>query len=235
MPRGLLLRYMGIGFLIALHWLCFYGAIKLANSSIALICVATVAFFTSLIEPIFVKRKFDMLELVLGFLIVPSMFFVVQNVDVSHMNGVWAGLGAALLAACFSILNKKYIDEASPYAINFIEISSATLLVTFIIPFFSDMSDMESLLPPRTIDWIYLLLLALVCTTLANVITLKALKHLSAFASNLVFNFEPLYGIILAAVLLKEYEQLTPEFYLGGAMIVAIVMLYPVLKNRIKQ
>jgi len=234
MPRALLLRYIGIGCLIALHWVCFYGAIKLANSSIALICAATVAFFTSMIEPVILRRRLDPIEVLLGFLIIPGMYIIVQNVDVSYIKGIAVGLMASFLAALFSILNKRYIDEASPYVINFIEMASATVLVTLLIPLAGNIMDIGPLLPQRGLDWLYLLVLAIVCTTFTNVITLKSLKHLTAFGSNLVFNFEPLYGIVLAAVLLKEYEQLTVGFYIGGAMIISIVLLYPILQKRRK-
>ena len=234
LPRKRILQYLGIGLLIGLHWLCFYGAIKLANSSIALICAATVAFFTSLLEPIINNRKFDPLELVLGFLVIPGMYIVARNIDIAHLTGLWVGLLAALLAAIFSIYNKRYVNDASPYTINFLEMLSATVLVTLVIPIAGNYSDIGQLLPQRNVDWLYLLLLAVVCTTFTNVIALKALKHLSAFASNLVFNFEPLYGVLLAAFLLKEYEQLTPGFYLGGSRIIIIVLMYPWLKGSIR-
>jgi len=235
MPRTLLLKYMGIGCLIALHWVCFYGAIKLANSSIALICAATVAFFTSMLEPLILRRKFDPVELLLGFLIIPGMYVIVQHVDVGYLYGIGVGLVASFLAAIFSILNKRYVTEASPYVINFVEMVSATLLVSFLIPLSGNILELGPLLPQRTLDWGYLLVLALVCTTFTNVITLKSLRHLTAFGSNLVFNFEPLYGIVLAAVLLREYEQLTTGFYIGGAMIISIVLLYPVLQRNRKK
>lgn len=235
LPRVLILKYLGIGVLIALHWICFYGAIKLANSSIALICVATVAFFTSMLEPIINRRKVDPVELLLGFLIIPGMYVIVQNVDASYVAGIWAGLAAAFLAALFSILNKRYINDASAYTINFLEMVSATVLVSLIIPLAGNVTYMGYFLPQRTIDWGYLLVLALVCTTFTNVITLKSLKHLTAFASNLVFNFEPLYGIVLAAILLKEYEQLTTGFYIGGTMIISIVLLHPMIQKWRKQ
>jgi len=184
MPRTLLLKYMGIGCLIALHWVCFYGAIKLANSSIALICAATVAFFTSMLEPLILRRKFDPVELLLGFLIIPGMYVIVQHVDVGYLYGIGVGLVASFLAAIFSILNKRYVTEASPYVINFVEMVSATLLVSFLIPLSGNILELGPLLPQRTLDWGYLLVLALVCTTFTNVITLKSLRHLTAFGSN---------------------------------------------------
>jgi len=231
LPFKTILIYAGIGVLIAAHWICFYGAIKLANSSIALICAATVAFFTSIIEPLINRRKWDPLEILLGFLIIPGMYIIVQSVDTSQVLGIWAGLGAALLAAIFSILNKKYLDRSDPYTINFIEMVSATAVITFLLPWI----EVSIWIPPTGMDWLYMILLALVCTTFTNVITLQALEHLTAFASNLVFNFEPLYGIILAAVLLQEYEQLTPRFYLGGALIILIVLIHPILQRKLSK
>lgn len=230
--KGIIL-FVFLGILICIHWICFYGSIKLANSSIALICMSTVALFTSFLEPLLTGKKIDKLEVVLGLLIVPGMIIVAQNVDAEHTLGILAGLAAALLASAFSILNKKHIHRAGPYMINFLEMSGAALFLTILVPILFVAGYVDSLLPTRAIDWFWLGILAIVCTTFTNVFVLKSLKQLSAFASNLVFNFEPLYGIILAAVILKEYQQLNTQFYIGGGLIVAVVFLYPYLKEKL--
>jgi drug/metabolite transporter (DMT)-like permease len=58
------------------------------------------------------------------------------------------------------------------------------------------------------------------------------LRHISAFAANLTINLEPVYGIILAWLLLKENRQLSPGFYLGVAVISLAVFSYPWLKKK---
>ena len=225
------LKFLGIGCIVALHWLCFYGAIKYSNASITLVCMATSSFFTSLVEPLLLKKPFNFLDIFLGLLVIPGMVLVVQNIEVTMMLGVWVGLLSALLAAIFASLNKKYIDNAHPYTITFLEMTGSWLFLTVVMPILFAFGWMEWTWPDVT-DWTYLIILSLLCTTLAFILALKALKHVSAFASNLVVNLEPVYGILLAVVLLNEHKELDPRFYLGCLAILTVVILHPIITRR---
>ncbi len=230
--RKMLLIYMGIGVLVALHWITFYGAVKLANASVALVCFATTSFFTSLIEPVLVKSKFSYLDLGIGLIIIPSMIFIVNGLDASFQNGIIVGLISAILACTFSSLNKKYIDKEDPIVISFLEIGAGTLFLAVLFPVVFLIDAGVQFLPIASKDWYYLLLLALGCTTLPYILSMYALKKLSAFATNLVVNLEPVYGIILAYILLNENEQLNASFYIGSTLICLSVMFYPMLKSK---
>jgi len=228
--------YAIIGMIIGLHWICFYGSVKLSNASVSLICMSTTSLFTSLIEPILVRTKFNKLDLMLSAMIIPGMLLVVNSIDLSYMAGVWVGLASAFLAAIFSTLNKANIKGADPYTISFIELSSAWGMITIMLMFLWISGNQPSVFLPTSIyDWIFLVILALLCTTLAHVLTLQALKYLSAFASNLVINLEPVYGILLAIVILKEYKELNAMFYLGASIIVLSVLTYPYLNKKFNQ
>lgn len=227
-----LLRFAGIGVLVAIHWLCFYGAIKLANASIALICMATTSFFTSLLEPIIVRQPFRVVELLFGLMIIPGMMLVVRSTDAAMNTGLVVGLMAALLAAIFATLNKRYIKEGSPVRITFIELGAAWLFLGMLLPIYL-WNGTEHFWPAPT-DWGYLFVLALLCTTFAYVLSLRALEHISAFAANLTVNLEPVYGIGLAWLLLGDKEELSAEFYLGALIISAAVFGFP-LYNRVVQ
>ena len=230
MERRLVLRYIAIGFLVAMHWLSFYGAIKYANASIVLAAMATTSLFTSLVEPLITKRPFRRLELVLGFLVIPPMILIARNIELSMQLGLWVALLSAFLASVFASLNKKYVDKAGPFEISFIEMASAWVFITLLMPVFSQ--EMGRLMPlPQ--DWIYLLILSLMCTTFAYVISMKALKHVTAFDANLVINLEPVYGIFLAILILKEYQELDPRFYYGVVLIMLIVFAHPMLQRKI--
>ena len=222
--------FLGVGVIVALHWLCFYGAIKLANASIALICMATTSFFTALIEPVILKSRFRRRDIFLSLLVVPGMALVVENVEVSMLTGVAVGLLSALMASLFASLNKKYIDKAHTYTITFIEMSGSWLFLSLLVPILMVM-DVFALQWPSPSDWFYLIILALLCTTLAFILALNSLRHLSAFASNLVINLEPVYGILLAMLILKEHHDLTAGFYWGVAIILAVVIAYPFLSR----
>lgn len=230
-PRSLILQYMGIGVIVAIHWITFFGSIKYANASIALVCLATGSFFTSFLEPLMTEAKFKWYEIALGTLVIPGMALIVQSLEVRMLTGVWLGLISSVLAVLFSILNKQRIDKADPYSITFLEMSSACLFISFLFPFYFYQNEGLQFLPIG-MDWFYLLFLALACTTLAYVLNLRALKHLSAFAANLTLNMEPVYGILLAAILLQDNKELAPDFYIGVVIILAAVFGYPFLKGK---
>jgi drug/metabolite transporter (DMT)-like permease len=225
--------YVIIGIIIGLHWICFYGSVKLSNASVCLICMSTTSLFTSIIEPILVRTKFNKFDLMMGLLIIPGILLVVNNIDIQYMMGVWVGLLSAFLAAIFSTLNKAYIKNADPYTISFIELSGAWMMISVLMVIMQLTGfSIDAWLPPSVTDWLYLILLSLLCTTLAQVLTLQALKSLSAFALNLVVNLEPVYGIFLAVIILKEHKELNLMFYLGATIIVLSVLLYPFLSKK---
>ena len=234
MPRKSLLKFAFVGMLTGLHWLTWYGAIKLANASVALICMACVAFFTSLIEPLIMRQKVKGWEIFLGFLIIPGMALIVGSLDVSLRTGFWVGIFAALIASVFGTLNKKWINEAGPLSITFIEMASAWLFLSLILPF-TLYPDGAGKLMPTLNDFLLLLVLSLLCTTLTWMLALRALKHLSAFASNLTTNLEPVYGILLAWVFLDDRQELSPGFYWGALLILAVVFSYPFLNRKGKK
>jgi len=230
MPRKLILKYMGVGVLVGLHWITFFGAIKYSNASICLVCMATTSFFTAFVEPLFTGSKFKLYEIGIGLLIIPGMVLVVNNIDLSMQTGIWIGLLSALLASIFATLNKVLINQADTMTITFLELSSACLFITCLFPFFF-MANPDAAFWPSMSDLGYLLVLALLCTTFAYILGLNSLKHLSAFAANLTVNLEPVYGIILAWIILKENEELSSGFYLGGVIIILAVLFYPLIKR----
>lgn len=230
--RPMFWRFAGIGVLVALHWVTFYGAIKLSNASICLICMATTSFFTAFLEPIIVKRPFRWYELLLGLLVIPGMALVVSNIEVGMIWGVVAGLTSAFLAATFAIFNKKYIKDHHPTRITFLELGSAWVFLTVILGFMLiSGQEVGALLPEGWLDWVYLLILAFLCTNLAYTLSLRALRHISAFAANLTINLEPVYGIILAWLLLNEQDELSPGFYWGVVIILLAVFSYPLIRR----
>ena len=225
-----ILTYMGIGVIVGMHWICFYSSVKMANASIALITMATTSLFTAIIEPLLFRRKFDTLEIVIGLMVIPCMILIANSIDLSLIQGFIIGLLSAFLASLFASLNKKYVDDATPYAISFLEMFGAFIFISICLPFV--INNIESIMPIST-DWIYLIILALLCTTLAFVLSMMALKHVSAFDSNLVINLEPIYGIALAVIILNEHEQLSSLFYLGGILLMLIVFSHPIIAKKL--
>jgi len=220
-----------IGLLVGLHWLCFYGAIKLSNASVAVATMATTSFFAALIEPILLKKKMNWYELGLGILILPGMALVVGNINWDMRIGFGVGVIGALLGAMFSSLNKKILDNRPPppLVITFVELFAATCICTLFLPFMLWQSP-ETPILPSTQDWVWMLVLVWVCTLLPYYLSLQAMRHISAFATNLTINLEPVYGVLLAALLFREDKDLNPNFYLGMLVILVAVFSHPFLK-----
>ena len=229
-PARLWRAYAGIGVLIAIHWITFFASVKYANASVALVCFATCSFFTSILEPLIMRTPFAWHELLVGALVIPGMWLVVQGIDVTMWTGVWLGLFSTVVIALFSVLNKRLIHDLDTPTLTFIEMSSAWLFISCGLPFFLHQNP-SWVFWPVGIDWFYLAILALVCTTFALVLNLRALKELSAFTTSLTYNLEPVYGILLAVFLLNENRELGGAFYAGVGLILASVFGYPFFKK----
>ncbi|KAF1702269.1 DMT family transporter [Pseudoxanthomonas suwonensis] len=227
--------YAGIGVLVGLHWLTFYGAIKLANASVAATCIALAPVFTAVIEPWVARRPFRLRELVLGVAVLPGVALVVGGVPDGMRAGVAVGAVSALLVAMFGSLNKRLVDHADPLTVTALELGAGTLALTALAPLMPLLLPAfagELLALPGPRDGGLLLLLALACTLLPFALALMALRQLSAYAVQLITNLEPVYAIVLAALLLGEQRELSGQFYLGVAIVLGAVFLDPLLSRR---
>lgn len=215
----------GIGCVIALHWLAFYGAIKLANASVAVACLALGAIFAAILEPWITRRPHDRSELLLGVLAIPGVLLLVGGVPLEMRLGIVVGIIAALLSALFGSLNKRLVTVGEPATVTLIEMGIGTAFV--LLAALLTVGPAETLPLPSLPDFLWLLLLAGLCTVLPFLWWLRALHHVSAFGTQLALNLEPVYAIVIAALVFHEYAELTPRFYLGVAIILATVFLQP--------
>ena len=233
-PPKRILVFTGIGVLVALHWITFYGSIKLGNSaSVTLACFATTALFTSVLEPLITKSSFKWLELILGIFIILGIYLL-SGVGEYYYKAIAVGLISAFLAALFSVLNKKYIIGYNSISISIIELLAGFIFISLCLPLITIFLPQEQLLP-TSMDWFWLICLGLLCTSFAYVLSLNSLKELSAFVANLSINLEPVYGILLAIVIFKESQDLNFSFYIGTSIILLAVILYPLISRYQKQ
>ncbi len=224
-----------IGCVVCLHWLCFYGSIKYSNVSVTLSCLSTASLMTALIEPIFFKKKIKKYQIFLGLMIIPGIYIIFYFTKI-YTIGMILGLLAALLSSIFTTLNKSMVmqTKADSMSITFVELGSGLLFLTLLIPFYLRIFP-ETTLIPSTTDLFYLLILSLVCTVLPYNLSLKSLRHISAFASTFIVNLEPVYGIIMAIIIFKENNELNSGFYLGSLLIFMAIFLYPILYKRFEK
>jgi drug/metabolite transporter (DMT)-like permease len=237
MPLRLCVSYAGIGVLVALHWLTFYGAIKLANASVAATCIALATSFTAVVEPWLARARFSRRDLALGIAVLPGVALVTGGVPDGMRLGILVGALSALLVAIFGSLNKRLVHHGDPLAVTALELGAGALALTALAPLlplvFPPLAG-SPFVTPDLRDLVLLLTLALVCTLLPFALSFVALRHMSAFAAQLAINLEPVYTILLAIVFLGEQRELTPLFYVGVVIILSAVFAHPLLSRRRK-
>lgn len=230
MSWRLIATYAGIGLLVAMHWLLFYAAIKLANASVGAICIAVAPVFLTLIEPRIMRQHFKPRELLLGIGVIPGIALIVGGIPADMYLGLVVGLASAIFVAVFTASNKRMVEHAGPLAVTCIELGAGTLFLTLLAPL---LPHTGAALPlPDWHDTWLLLIMSLGCTLLPFALVLTALRHVSAFSMQFATNLEPVYAIILAIALLGEQHEVGPLFYVGVAVVVGSVLLLPVITRR---
>lgn len=245
------IKMSGIGILVAIHWLTFYGSIKIGNSaSLTLGCFGLTSTFTSILEPIIYRKKLVLLDVMLGLLALSGIVIIASFTPAESGNGgnyplaILVGVFSTFIAALFSTINSTLTNKIDTRVISFTELAGGFGFLCLIlfsgihIQTILPINEFE-LLPLNTAstssagmfwDVIWIVILALVCTNIAFVLNLNAMKKVSAFTANLAINLEPVYGIILAAVLFNEHQFLNVSFYIGATLILSSVVIHSILK-----
>ena len=223
------IKFLFAGCIIALHWFTFFKAIKVSNVSVTLACLATGSFFTSLLEPIFYKRKIIWYEVFFGLIVVLGLY-IIFNIETKFIEGIVLGLTSAFLSAFFSVINSKLVKKHDPTLISFYELSGGVLFLSILLLISSSFT--ANFFNLSLHNFAYLLILSSVCTAYAFIVSTSVMKHLSAYTVMLTINLEPIYGIILALLIFNDSEKMKPEFYLGAVIILFSVIVNSIIKNK---
>jgi len=224
-----LFKFLISGIIIALHWIFFFSAIKVSNVSVALVSLSTGAFFTSLIEPLFFRRRLNPIELFFGLMVVFGLY-IIFNVESQYTLGIIYGLIASFLSALFTVLNGLYIKQYKAEVLSVYQLFFGVLFITvYVLTTFGFTFEEFSL---TTSDLIYLLILSSICTAYAFIVSVKIMEHLTPFTVMLTINLEPVYGIILAVIIFGNEEKMSPQFYIGAVIILITVLINGLIKNR---
>jgi len=229
LDRRTLAIFSGIGVIVSLHWVTFYGAIKLANASVAATCMGVAPILVSIVEPWFTGRRFEWRELGIGIAAVPGVMLVVGGTPGGMRAGIAVGILSALLVAIFGALNKRYVERGDPLAMTGLELAAGTAFLTLIAVVAG--GEATRLPLPGLRDTVLLLVLSLACTLLPFALSLVALRRLSAFSAQLAVSLEPVYAVFLAVLLLGEQRELGLQFYLGVAIILGSVFAHAALRR----
>ena len=225
-----LLKFSIAGIIIALHWITFFEAIEQSNISITLAMFSTGAFFASLLEPIFFKRKVRPVEIILGFLVICGVF-IILNANINSFIGVVLGITSALLASLFSVLNGKLVQKNNPIVISFYEFLSGVIFILLYLIFSGTLAEL-TITSLISYDYLYIFILGSICTAYAFIASVHILKYLSPYTLVLTYNLEPVYGILLAIFIFPETEKMEFSFYVGTLIILSTIIINSILKFR---
>ena len=226
-----LLKFCFVGFIIALHWVTFFSAIKVSNVSITLAMMSTGAFFASLLEPLFFKRKIIKYEVVFGLIVILGLY-IIFRVESHYYLGIILALISAFLGALFSIFNGMLVKTHNASIISFYELLFGMLCITVYLLITGSIDS--SFFSLTLNDWIFISILASICTAYAFIAHVHVMKWISPYTVMLTTNMEPVYGIILALLILGDKEYMSPSFYLGAVIILVTVIANGIIKTRNK-
>ena len=225
-----LLKILGVGVLISLHWIFFFWSARVSTASVCLAGMATTSLWTAFVDPLINRTKIKWYEVALGLMVISGLLVIFQ-----FESGYWLGLSmaliSALLSALFSVFNGRLTMRHNPYQITFYEMGAASLFALMFMPIYAEfLNDGQPIQWAwQGNDWFWMLILSGVCTVYAFSVSVELMKRLSVFTLNLTINLEPVYGIVLAVLIFGEKEKMTPQFYLGTLIILISVLIYPVI------
>jgi drug/metabolite transporter (DMT)-like permease len=229
LSRKQLTKTLLVGVIIAVHWVTFFEAIKQSNVSVALVCFSSSTLFTSLIEPIYFKRKIKIYELIFGLVIIIGLYFIF-SFEFKYILGMVLSVVSAALASWFTVLNGIMIKETNAKLISFYELLGAFILVSIYLLISSKGDISQFHVPISDIKW--LIILGTVCTAFAFIVSVEVMKKISPYTVTISVNLEPIYSIILALLIWPESETMSFGFYMGTIIVIITIFLNAMFKNR---
>jgi len=228
-----ILKISGVGFIAAMHWVTFYGSIKYANVSVALVCFSAISFFTALFEPLILKKRINWVELFLG-LITLTGIYIIFHFDTQFKTGIIIGIISAILASLFPIFNREFLKRLNVETMLTWQQTGGLIVMSALLPFYLQKFPTNSFLPGME-NFAWLIMLSWLCSVIAFQFSANALKRLSAFTVNLTYNLEPVYGIVLAFIVYKENQFLSKWFFIGFTVIAVALIIHLALLIKVER
>ncbi|MBL7857213.1 MAG: DMT family transporter [Cyclobacteriaceae bacterium] len=228
-----LIKLILIGFIVALHWIAFFGSARIANVSVSLVGFATNSLWAALLEPWMNRKRVKKFELFLGLTVLCGLY-IIFSFNFEYKLGLIMGIVAGFTSALFSVFNANMVKRVSSLAITFYEMIGVFIAISIFLPVykFTWATDGVLQLAPSKLDWLWIALLAGVCSVYAYTVAVELMKKISVFLIQLSLNLEPVYGIIMALIIFKDTEKMSSNFYIGTFVILCAVISYPLLKKQ---
>lgn len=234
--RSSIIQLLLTGTLIAGHWILFFGSARVSTASVCLAGMATTSFWTSLLEPIMLKKQIKWYEVFLGLVIIFGLY-IIFHFEFGHALGLGMALGSAFLAALFTVINARFARAHHHHTVTFYEMLGAFLSILLFLPVYRHYLTEDGTLHLQLnfADFGYIFILAIICTVYAYSASIELMKKMSAFSINLTVNLEPVYGIVLAVIIFGDQEKMNAGFYMGSGIILLAVLAHPVLNRYYKR
>ncbi|MES2655154.1 MAG: DMT family transporter [Bacteroidota bacterium] len=217
-----------MGLIVGLHWFFFYHAIKVSNVSIAMAGFSTMTLFASFMQPLLLKKKFFWGDAFYGIVIFIGLA-IILSFDSGAFLGVIYGVLAALTGAFFGTYNGKLITKHNSSVITLVEFIGAFIIITLVKLFMQS----ESFFPALSMeDFVWLLILSVLCTTVAFTMSVEIMKYFTPFTVIITNNLEPIYGVVFSLLLFGQSEIMNSQFYIGALIILICVFTYPGFKRK---
>lgn len=218
-----------MGILVGAHWYFFYHAIKVSNVSIAMAGFSTMTLFGSVLQPILMKKKFFWGDAFYGFILLFGLAIILKF-ESGSIEGVIYGILAAFTGAFFGTYNGKLILKHNSSYITFVEFIGALAFIIFVKLINND--NHFYLAPFNGFDIFWLLVLSILCTTLAFTLSVEIMKYFTPFTVIITNNLEPVYGVLFSLLLFGQSEIMSSQFYIGALIILICVFSYPFFKKK---
>jgi len=227
---------LGIGVIVAIHWIAFFGSARVANVSVSLVGFATNSLWAAILDPWFKGERIKKYEILLGLIVITGLY-IIFSFDFQYKLGLLLGVFAGFTAALFSVLNSRLVTQNSARTITFYEMIGVTIGTALFFPVYKMTwaVNYELQLSPSAWDWLWIALLAVVCSVYAYTVAVDLMKRISVFMIQLTLNLEPVYGIIMAVLIFGQREKMNLNFYIGTFIILSAVLVYPLMKRKFER
>ncbi len=222
-PSRMYLSLFWLGFLLSVHWITFFQSIQVSTVAVGLLSFSCYPVLTAFLEPLFFRERLIKINIFFAFLCILGIFLIIPRFQLenSTYQGVLWGVLSGILFAVLTLFNRKLSQQYSSLVIAFFQDFSATVLL---IPFFF------SLRFELTAKDIALLgLLGVFCTAGAHTLFIKSMRYIKAQTASIIHSLEPVYGIVLALILLEERPSLRT---IVGGTIVLVAAIAATLSSR---
>lgn len=214
------LPFLIIGGIVAAHWITFFEALHVSTVSVTLVCLSSASLWVAFLEPLFFKRKINWWEVFFGLVVIAGLY-TIFNFESDYKLGIIIGIASAFFAALFTSLNGLFVNKVNTRVMTLYEMAGGFIVVT-IYQLFTQKINLE-VFQLSSIELSELLILGIICTAVAFIVSLDVMRNLSPFTVSMTINLEPVYSIILAILLFPETETMSFEFYIGALIILVAV------------